>query len=139
MKKRKVTPLSAENKTMSFFASTYGTLMEEIVKKYGDEGKKLIYDAYHKSIKDTSSQDWEKITQNSRKDRVKSGAYRRCRRSHSRANITVPASHAVRTAGAAASDQRTRARTGAFPCHRALTHAAETPFASSDRDPATPP
>ena len=38
---------------MSFFASTYETLMEEIVKKYGDEGKKLIYDAYHKSIKDS--------------------------------------------------------------------------------------
>ncbi|UCB46450.1 MAG: hypothetical protein JSV25_03225 [Spirochaetota bacterium] len=53
MKKGKSTPLSAENKAISFFASTNGILMEEIVKKYRDEGKKLIYDAYNKSIKDS--------------------------------------------------------------------------------------
>ena len=61
MKKKKVTPLEAENRVMSVFASTYGSLMQEVVQKYGNKGKELIYEAYHKSVKENCAPSWEKM------------------------------------------------------------------------------
>jgi hypothetical protein len=59
MGKNKATPLEAENRVMAFFAGTYGTLMQAVADKHGKEGKKLIYDAYHRSVKASCAPSWK--------------------------------------------------------------------------------
>lgn len=61
MDEKKAAALKAENRVMSFFAGTYGTLMEEVADKYGKDGKQLIYDAYHKSVKASCAPLWKQL------------------------------------------------------------------------------
>jgi hypothetical protein len=59
MKKGKTTPLEAENKVMKFFAATYGSLSAAIAEKYGEEGRKLVYESYRKSVRETCVPSWK--------------------------------------------------------------------------------
>lgn len=61
MDEKKQAALKAEDRVMSFFAGTYGTLMQEVADKYGKEGKELVYDAYHKSVKVSCSPFWKQM------------------------------------------------------------------------------
>ncbi len=61
MEEKRAIAMQAENRVMSFFASTYGSLMNAVIKKYCAEGKKLVYNAYRKSVKENCAPSWKKM------------------------------------------------------------------------------
>ncbi len=63
MEDKKTFALQAENRVMTFFASTYGSLMEAVGRKLGAEGQKLVYDAYRESVKKSCTPSWKKMKQ----------------------------------------------------------------------------
>ncbi|MFV2043534.1 MAG: L-2-amino-thiazoline-4-carboxylic acid hydrolase [Anaerolineales bacterium] len=54
-----VTPLEAETAVNKFWVNNYGTLIDEIKERLGEEdGRKLAYDAYHKAVHSACAPDW---------------------------------------------------------------------------------
>ena len=55
-----VTPLEAETAVNKFWVNNYGTLVDDIKERLGEEeGRKLVYDAYHQAVFNACAPGWE--------------------------------------------------------------------------------
>ena len=61
-KAQNVTPLEAETAVNKFWVNNYGTLVEALKERLGEEeGRKLAYDAYHKAVYNSCAPGWEEM------------------------------------------------------------------------------
>jgi hypothetical protein len=57
-----VTPLEAEMAVNKFWVNNYGTLVDDLKERLGEEeGRKLVYDAYHKAVHNACAPGWEEM------------------------------------------------------------------------------